>query len=46
MLERVLVTFSQGLEVWLVTHPHQRGVARLNITLDALVAGLADYAKG
>ncbi len=46
MLQRVLVTFSQGLEVWLVTHPHQRSVARLNVTLDALAAGLADYAKG
>jgi DNA-binding transcriptional LysR family regulator len=46
MLERVLVAFSQGLEVWLATHPHQRSVARLNVTLDALAAGLADYAKG
>ncbi len=46
LLERVLVTFRQGLEAWLVTHPHQRSVARLTVTANALAAGLADYAKG
>ena len=46
MLQRVLGAPNQYLEVWLVTHPQQRSVARLNVTLDALAAGLADYAKG
>ncbi len=46
MLQRVLEAPNQYLEVWLVTHPQQRSVARVNVTLDALAAGLADYAKG
>jgi hypothetical protein len=37
--------FRHDMEIWLVSHPSQRGSARMSVTLDALAAGLAEYAK-
>lgn len=44
-LRRVLPGFHLGLDIWLVTHPDLRGVARVRTTLDALAVGLTDYLR-
>lgn len=45
-LVRVLPAYSLALEVWLVVHPNQRGVARVRTVLQALEAGLSEYVDG
>jgi DNA-binding transcriptional LysR family regulator len=43
-LRRIMPSFCHELEVWLVSHPSQRGVARMRVALDMLADGLAEYA--
>ena len=43
-VRRVLPEFSEVLDIWLISHPALRQVARVRVTLDHLADGLAAYA--